>query len=589
MSDNPIQLVVAAFKDEAAAKAALKELKQAQKAKVIKIENAAVLRKDEKGKLHIKETHDMGGGKGAVLGGVGGAAVGLIAFALFTTSKQVTQGPSSSTAAVLGAGVLAVASAGSDEAVAMAAAIVLVTGLLFIIMYLLKMGWISEFLSSAVLTGFTFGVAINIAAGELFKITGTESSGSNAWGKLWAWITSLPETSLPTLVVGILALILLFGIKLLAPKVPGALVAVVLSIAATALFNLGDLGVELIAEVPRGLPSLVLPDLGFILDNLAMILGTAVGLLLIGFSVTTAAVREYANKHNYRIDINQELLAQGMSNVASGLFQGVFNNGSLSKSPVNDDAGAQSQISNLAQAFFIILTLLLLAPLFSALPEAVLGAIIIEAVVMGMMDVGEMKRVYQVKRFEFLAALAALLGVMTFGILQGVFIGVALSLIWLVAVSALPYIPELGRKPGTQAFFDLKEHPDSQTFPGLSILRFDGGLFFVNADALGDRLREVRVQSEPELNGVILSMEGVNFVDTEGADALKKITQAGLDLGIDLHLARVKPQVLDVLQRDGVIDLIGSEHIHDDIAAGVKMHLSKYPADAPVSQDTPDA
>jgi len=517
--------------------------------------------------------------------GLYAAAVGLIAFALFTTSKQVTQGPSSSTAAVLGAGVLAVASAGSDEAVAMAAAIVLVTGLLFIIMYLLKMGWISEFLSSAVLTGFTFGVAINIAAGELFKITGTESSGSNAWGKLWAWITSLPETSLPTLVVGILALILLFGIKLLAPKVPGALVAVVLSIAATALFNLGDLGVELIAEVPRGLPSLVLPDLGFILDNLAMILGTAVGLLLIGFSVTTAAVREYANKHNYRIDINQELLAQGMSNVASGFFQGVFNNGSLSKSPVNDDAGAQSQISNLAQAFFIILTLLLLAPLFSALPEAVLGAIIIEAVVMGMMDVGEMKRLYQVKRFEFLAAVAALLGVMTFGILQGVFIGVVLSLIWLVAVSALPYIPELGRKPGSQAFFDLKEHPDSQTFPGLSILRFDGGLFFVNADALGDRLREVRVQSKPELNGVILSMEGVNFIDTEGADALKKITQAGLDLGIDLHLARVKPQVLDVLQRDGVVDLIGSEHIHDDIAAGVKMHLSKYPADAPVSQE----
>jgi high affinity sulfate transporter 1 len=467
----------------------------------------------------------------------------------------------------------------------MAAAIVLVTGLLFIIMYLLKMGWISEFLSSAVLTGFTFGVAINIAAGELFKITGTESSGTNAWGKLWAWITSLPETSLPTLVVGVLALILLFGIKLLAPKVPGALVAVVLSVAATVLFNLGDLGVELIAEVPRGLPGLALPDLGFVLDNLAMILGTAVGLLLIGFSVTTAAVREYANKHNYRIDINQELLAQGMSNVASGLFQGVFVNGCLSKSPVNDDAGAQSQISNLAQAFFIILTLLFLAPLFSNLPEAVLGAIIIEAVVMGMMDVKEMRRIYNVKRFEFLAAVAALLGVMTFGILQGVVIGVALSLIWLVAVSALPYIPELGRKPGTHAFFDLKEHPDSQTYPGLSILRFDGGLFFVNADALGDRLREVRVQSEPELNGVILSMEGVNFVDTEGADALKKITQVGQNLGIDLHLARVKPQVREVLQRDGVIDLIGAEHIHDDIAAAVKMHLSKYPADAPTSQE----
>jgi len=436
-----------------------------------------------------------------------------------------------------------------------------------------------QFLAASVLTGFTFGVAINVAAGELFKITGTEKAGDNTWQKLWTWITSLPETSIPTLVVGVLALLLVFGLKFFAPKVPGALVAVVLGIGATALFGLGELGVELIAEVPSGLPSFTLPDIGMILDNLAMIVGAAVGLLLIGFSVTTAAVRDYANKHNYRIDINQELLAQGMSNVSSGLFQGIFDNGSLSKSPVNDDAGARSQLSNLAQAVFIILTLMFLAPMFSFLPAAVLGAIIIEAVVMGMMDVGEMKRLFKVKPFEFLAAIAALLGVMTFGILQGVVIGVALSIVWLVAVSALPYIPELGRKPNTHAFFDLNEHPDNQTYPGLSILRFDGGLIFVNADALNDRLRDVRVHADPPLNGVILSMEGVNFIDTEGADTLMKIALAGKDQNIDLHLARVKPQVLEVLQRDGVVELIGTEHIHDDIAAAVDMHLSRYPMD----------
>ena len=518
--------------------------------------------------------------------GLYAAAVGLIAFALFTTSKQVTSGPSSSTAAVLGAAVLAVASAGSDEAVAVAAAIVFVAGLLFIIMYLLKMGWISEFLSASVLTGFTFGVAINVAAGELFKITGTEKAGDNTWQKLWTWITELPETSMPTLVVGVSALVLVFAIKFFAPKVPGALVAVILGIAATVVFNLGDLGVALIAEVPSGLPTFVLPDFGMILDNLAMIVGAAVGLLLIGFSVTTAAVRDYANKHNYRIDINQELLAQGMSNVSSGLFQGIFDNGSLSKSPVNDDAGAKSQISNLAQAVFIILTLLFLAPLFSALPEAVLGAIIIEAVVMGMMDVGEMKRIYKVKRFEFLAALAALLGVMTFGILQGVVIGVVLSIIWLVAVSARPYIPELGRKPGTHAFFDLQQHPESQTFPGLGIIRFDGGLFFVNADALNDRVRDLRIHADPPLTGGIISMEGVNFIDIEGADAIKKIAKVGIEMGIDLHIARLKPQVLEVLQRHGVIDLIGVEHIHDDIAAAVELHLSRY---APDSRDMQDS
>ena len=515
-----------------------------------------------------------------VQNGLYAAAIGLIAFALFTTSKQVTQGPSSTTAAVLGAGVLAVASAGSDDAVAMAAAIALVAGLIFVVMYFFKMGWISKFLSASVLTGFTFGIGINVAAGELFKITGTESAGSNTWQKLWAWISSLPETNLPTLVVGILALAIVFGIKLYAPKIPGALLAVVLGIAATALFNLGILGIELIGDVPRGLPSLTLPDLGLILDNFVLIVGTAVGLVLLGFSVTTAAVRDYANKHNYRVDINQELLAQGVSNVSSSLFQGIFVNGSLSKSPVNDQAGARSQISNLVQAGLIILTLIFLAPLFSDLPEAVLGAIIIEAVVMGMMDVAEMRRIYRVKPAEFLAAVAALLGVLTFGILQGVVIGVALSILWLVASSALPYIPELGRKPDTRAFFDLKEHPEAQTLPGLSILRFDGGLFFVNADALGDRLRDVRVQAETELTGVILSMEGVDFIDIEGADILAKIAQAGQDVGIDLYLARVKPQVMEILQRDGVIDLIGVDHIHDDIAAAVERHLAKHPVDA---------
>jgi MFS superfamily sulfate permease-like transporter len=266
----------------------------------------------------------------------------------------------------------------------------------------------------------------------------------------------------------------------------------------------------------------------------------------------------------------------------------VFNNGSLSKSPVNDQAGAKSQISNLAQALFIILTLLILAPMFSYLPEAVLGAIIIEAVVMGMMDVKEMKRIYRVKRFEFWIAVAALLGVMTFGILQGVVIGVILSLFWLVAVSALPFIPELGRKIGTLSFYDLDQHPDVETYPNLSILRFDGGLFFVNADALGDRIRTVRTQADAPLNGVILSMEGVNFIDAEGADMVKKVAQAGQDHGIDLHLARVKPQVMEILERDEVVDVISREHIHDSISSALAMHLKKYPSDQVAFQDLKD-
>ena len=187
-------------------------------------------------------------------------------------------------------------------------------------------------------------------AGELFKITGTESTGSNTWQKLWAWITSLPEANLPTLVVGILALALVFGIKLLCTQDPRCAGCGCAGHCGDHPLQSGQSGVSVIGDVPRGLPSLTLPDLGLILDNFALILGRAVGSLLIGFSVTTAAVRDYANKHNYRVDINQELLAQGVSNVSASLFQGIFDNGSLSKSPVNDESGARSQISNLVQA-----------------------------------------------------------------------------------------------------------------------------------------------------------------------------------------------------------------------------------------------
>jgi len=513
--------------------------------------------------------------------GLYAAAFGLIAFALFSTSKQVTQGPSSSTAAVLGAAVLSFAAAGSAEAVSMAAAIVFVAGLLFIVMWLFRMGWISNFLSAAVLTGFTFGVGINVAVGELFKITGTERSGDNTWQKLWAWFSTLPDTNRTTLVVGALALALVFGVGLLAPRVPGALLAVVLGIAASVVLDLEGRGVALIGEVPSGLPSLALPDLALIWDNIDTVLSGAVGLLLVGFSVTTAAVREYATKHNYQIDIDQELLAQGVSNMSSGLVQGIFDNGSLSKSPINDAAGAKSQVSNLAQAVMIILTMVFLAPFFSDLPDAVLGAIIIEAVTMGMMNVPEMRRILRVKRIEFLAAAAALLGVLTFGIIQGVFIGVGISMVWLVAVSALPNIPELGRKPDSDTFFDLTQHPDGQTYPGLTVMRFDGGIFFANAEVLADFLRELRVRSEQEghaLEGVVLSMEGVNYTDTEGVDVVRKIAEAGRAREIDLHLARVKSQVLDVLRRDGLFEVIPVGQVHADIADAVAYHQARNPA-----------
>jgi high affinity sulfate transporter 1 len=510
--------------------------------------------------------------------GLYAALAGLIAFAVFTTSKHVTEGPSSVTAPVLGAGVLAFAAAGSAEAVAFAAATVFVAGLLFLLLRLFRMGWLVSFLAASVLTGFMFGVGINVAVGQLFGITGTHKSGSNTWQNLAAWFSSLSEANTDTVIVGVVALLIIFGLRWVSPRIPGGLVAVATGVIATVWLDLGSKGVQLTAEVPRGLPSLVLPDPALIKDNIAAIGGTAVAVMLIGFSLSMAAVRQYASKHNYRIDINQELVAQGMANVSSGAFQGIFVDGSLSRSPINDQAGARSQLSNLFQAALILLTLVLLAPMFSYLPQAVLAAVIFEAVVVGMMNVPEMKRLFVVKRSEFITALASLLGVLTFGVTWGVAIGVALSLVWLIHSTYQPYIAELGNVPHTDDYVDVAFETSAEMSVDLCVLRFDGGLYFANARTLNDRLREIYVGSEGKLTGVIISMEGVDFIDAEGAEAMKLIAQAGVSLGIPLYLARVKTYVIDVLASDGVVELIGADRIHNSVAAAVRAHRDVHPA-----------
>jgi MFS superfamily sulfate permease-like transporter len=320
-----------------------------------------------------------------------------------------------------------------------------------------------------------------------------------------------------------------------------------------------------VGEVPRGLPSLAIPDLQFVLDNLQVIGTAAVGLLLIGFSQSAGDAREFAARHRYRVDINQESVAQGMSNVGSGLVQGIPVSTSLSASSLNDSAGAKTPVASLTTGALVILTLLFLAPLFSYLPKAVLAAVIIDAVVFGMMDVKEMRRLRHVARVDFWIAIAAIVGVLSAGVLAGVLIGVLLSLGWLVYVSAYPNMPELGRKSATQVFRSVDEYPNSETYPGLVVLRFDSGLFFASADALEDRLRELALDEGPELHTVVIDFEGINFIDSQGSNKMAEIVELATNYDIELRLTRVKVQVMEVLRRDGVIDRLGESHIYGNV------------------------
>jgi len=506
--------------------------------------------------------------------GLYAAAAGALIYAVFCTSRQISTGPSSSLAAVAGGAVLATQ---IDEAQApqLVAAITLVTGALFLLMALFRLGWIARFLSKAVITGFLAGAAVDVTIGELPKLTGTSTDGDNAWQELSSWLGTLGEIDWTTLVVGLAGLALILGLRFLAPTVPGALVLVVGGLLASSLLDLGAHGVALVGEVPSGLPSPALPDAAVFKDHGATIAIAAFALLLIGFSQTAGDARAFAARHRYRIDVNQESIAQGMANAGAGVFQGMPVSTSLSASSLNESSGARTPLASLVTGTLVILTLLFLAPLFSDLPKAVLAALIIDAVIFGMIDVRELRRLHRVARIDFWIALAAIAGVLAAGVLAGVVIGVALSLVWLVYVASTPAIPLLSRQPGTQVFRDADEHPGDETFDGVIVLRLDFGLSFATAEALDDRVRAL-VDAERAPRAVVLDFAGVDFIDSQGSEKLGDIQRFADASNITLRLARLKPPIRDTITTDGVLDQIGAAHVHGNVNEAVEAQLDDH-------------
>ncbi|MGO4190196.1 SulP family inorganic anion transporter [Arthrobacter sp. YAF17] len=501
--------------------------------------------------------------------GLYAAAAGAIVYGVLGSCRQISMGPSSGLAAVAASAVLAAGITSEQDVASFVAGITLASGILFLLLAVAKMGWIAQFLSRAVVTGFLFGAAIDVVIGELPKLTGTEVTGSNPIQELRSWLGTLGEAHQTTVLVGVIALAVVFGLKAVAPRVPGALVLVVGGLLAAAVFDLGAKGVALVGDVPSGLPSPEIPDGQLMWDNAGTVAVAAVALVLIGFSQTAGDARAFAAKHRYQIDINQESVAQSFANMAAGLFKGMPVSTSLSASSLNDHSGAKTGLASLTSGATVLLTLLFLAPLFSILPKPVLAALIIEAVVMGMMNLPEMRRLARVQRFDFWIAVAAIVGTLIFGVLAGVIIGIGLSLIWLVGVATHPEMPSLGRERGTQVFREVDENPGDEVIPGVAVIRFDGGLFFATADALEDRLRET-IHSTPDLTGIVLDCAGINFVDSQGAAKMADIVDLAREAGVTLRLARLKPTVRATLARDGVIERLGEDNIHGNIFRAVQ-------------------
>lgn len=493
--------------------------------------------------------------------GLYAAVPALVLYAALGSSRHLVVGPMSATAA-LSAGIVGTfVAAGDDRYVALTIALALVTGVIGVVAGLARLGFLASFISEPVLKGFIIGLALSIVAGQLPKLFGIPGGDGDFFAKLWHLITSLGETSGITLAVGTLSLVVVLGLRRWLPLVPGSLVAVLLGIVAVAVLDLDRHGVDIVGPIRSGLPAFGLPG-GLVWDDYLALVGPAAGVLLVGFAEGLAAAKTYAAQAGYDIDANRELTGLGVANLGAGLCSGMVVNGSLSKTAVNGSAGARSQISGLTVAVLTVVTLLFLTGLFEQLPEATLAAIVIAAVI-DLVDIPALRRLYRVwterlggiygpaARADFLAAIAAMLGVLVFDTLPGLVIGIAVSMTLLLYRASRPHVTRLVRTPDTDRpglWVDADRHPDLRPEDGILVIRVESGLFFANADHIRDCVRALAA-THPD--AVVLDGESSPFIDVTAAGMLDQLTRELAAGGVRLYLARDIGQVRDVLHHTG--------------------------------------
>ncbi len=503
--------------------------------------------------------------------GLFAALAPLLVYAVLGTCRQLTVGPSSAIAAYSAAAVAPLAFGDAGRFIALSALLALLVGVLLLVAGLARAGFIADFFARPVLTGFVAGLALVIGVGQLYKLLGVEGGGTAFFGKLEVVVRQLGDVNLPTLVIGVAALVVIFGLRAYAPKVPAALVAVALGIAAVAVFDLQDHGVEIIGAIPDGLPSPAMPS--FTLADVTNLLPDAVALALICFAESVAGARALAAKHHYEVDADQELVALGVANLGAGLLQGFAVDASLSRSAVAESSGVKSQLSNIILFGFLIVTMLFLMPLFHDLPEAVLGAIVIAAVA-HLVDLGALRRLRRTDATDFVLAILCFGGVLVFGLLTGLVVAVTVSLLALVYRAYRPSSAVLGRAPEAHAdetlrYRGVEDNPDYETFPGLVILRVDGELFFANARWFRETVRSLVRDQSPPVREVLVHAGAVPHLDTTAAAMLKELVAELHESGVRLAFARTTTGLLHDLERNGIVALVGEDSFYDTVAAGV--------------------
>jgi sulfate permease, SulP family len=499
----------------------------------------------------------------------------MVIYALLGTSRALSVS-TTTTLAILAGADLAHAAGGGDPASLLraSATLTLLVGGILVLGSLLKLGFVASFISEPVLIGFKAGIGLVIVLDQVPKILGLHFHKGSFLQNLLSILRGLPETSTPTLLVGIATIAILVGLERFVPRVPAPLIAVAAGIAGMWLLRLESFGVHTVGQIPRGLPALTMPD-----PSLASPLWAgALGIALMSFTETIAAGRAFTREGEPRPRANQELMATGMANACGAFLGAMPGGGGTSQTAVNRLAGARTQVSELVTAGATLVTMLLLAPLISLMPEATLAAVVIVYSV-GLLQPAEFLAILKIRRMEFFWAVDALAGVVILGTLKGIIVAIVVSLVALAYHAANPPVYVLGRKRGTNVFRPLsREHPDDETFPGLLLLRVEGRVFFANVGPLSEKIRPLVEAAKPKVLAIDLS--AVTDLEYTALKMLIEAERREREAGTALWLVGLTPEVLAVVQRSSLGGTLGRERMHFNLETAVARYLTSGTARA---------
>ena len=490
------------------------------------------------------------------------------------TSRQLAVGPVAMVSLLTAAGVGVIAEGGTEIYISLTIALAFIVGAIQFLLGVFRLGFLVNFLSHPVISGFTSAAALIIGLSQLKHLLGVEIPRSHyVYEIIFHAFEQINEINWMTVGIGLTGILMILGVKKVNKSIPGPLVAVLLSILAVWLLDLSNYGVKIVGEVPGGLPAFSLPQLN--METIQQLLPTALAISLVSFMESIAVAKAIQAKHNdYKVLPNQELIALGASNIFGSFFKSYPTTGGFSRTAVNDQAGAQSGMASMISAILIILTLLFLTPVFYYLPKAILASVIMVAV-FGLINITEAKNLFHTDRTDFWMLLITFLATLFLGIERGILSGVAISLGTIIYKTSMPHIAVLGKIPGKPHYRNVDRFEELEVREDVLIVRFDARLYFANVEFFSERFESLIKNKGEKLKLLVLDADSINGLDSSGVHGLEKLIDQCTKLDIRFYIVGAKGPIRDRLNKAGLFDRLGEEHFFFRIQHAIDFYDQK--------------